>query len=201
MDKKITKWPYGHQISVRVIDEYKERLANAYTEIVGHDEKVPMNDFFYKIVDLAIDSLIIRDQLRDANAKLKQLEEKIELLENENSNSLELLEEVNQSLQESNIELSNENNSLKSENQSLKDVLKEKQIPQNTVLVELSKLEKITMDKLCENESRRVNKEITADIILKNTVFEYLTKGAIDFFPRLTNLELKEIHKRFTLNQ
>lgn len=200
------KWHYGTQISFRATDEIREVLSNAYHAITGSDEKIPMNVFMQKIIDLAVSSLVIREELQASITKVQQLETKIEDLQlisessSELSEKLEEIKELNQNISSENERLSSEIEgknlniqSLITENERLRANLSETAIPEDTVLVSFSDLENAVINRICQKESRRTNKTITPEILLKNTLIDYLIHGPRDFFPRLSEKELKNI--------
>lgn len=204
--KEQVEWHYGTQISFRVTPEIKEKLSNAYHAIAGTDSKIPLNVFMGKVVDYAVNSLIIREELQSSILRVQELETKIEDLQlvsessSELSNKLKEVQEKNEQLLNENMELSREiedkNLNLKtliSENEAFKKDLNENTIPEDTVLVSFTNLENAIISRICEKETKRVGKEITPEIILKNTLVDYLINGPRDFFPRLSMSEMKNI--------
>lgn len=204
---------YNNQISFRITDDIRQRLAENYEAISGTKNKLGMREFFEKVIEKSIDSLINSNELNEviqSNKKLLQdnenlkislqvLKEEIEEIETEKNNFFnkenELIEQVNE-LNSIIDNLKNEISILKEE-QERKDFDNFSIIKENDIIIEFTPAELAVINEICENESKRTGKIITPEFILKNTFNDFVINGARDFFPRLSKSKLSEILSKF----
>lgn len=204
---------YNNQISFRITDDIRQRLAENYEAIAGTKNKLGMREFFEKVIEKSIDSLINSNELNEvlqSNKKLLQdnenlkislqvLKEEIEEIETETNNfsdkENQLIEQVNE-LNSIIDNLKNEISTLQ-EDQDRKEFENLSFIKENEILIGFTPPELAIVNEICENESKRTGKIITPEFILKNTFNDFVINGARDFFPRLTNSKLSEILSKF----
>lgn len=201
---------YNNQISFRLAEDIRHRLAENYEAIAGTKNKLGMREFFEKVIEKSIDSLINSTELNEvmqSNKKLLQDNENLKIslevlkeeTETERNNSSDKENQLIEQINELNLIIDN----LKNENFILQENLDKKELDplfvlkENEVVIEFTEPELEVITELCKNESKRTGKNITPQFILKNTFNDFMINGARDFFPRLPESRLKEIFSRF----
>lgn len=205
---------YNHQISFRITDDIRQRLAENYEAIAGTKNKLGMREFFEKVIEKSIDSLINSTELNEvlqSNKKLLQdnenLKISLEVLKEEIEEAQSNVSEHEQNLKSEISILQNENSELTNKIEELENKLSEVEnqkeleklfeIEENQILIDFTPPELAVINTICENESKRTGKNITPEFILKNTFNDFVVNGARDFFPRLSNSKLTEILSKF----
>lgn len=201
---------YNNQISFRLADDIRKRLAENYEAIAGTKNKLGMREFFEKVIEKSIDSLINSTELNEviqSNKKLLQENENLKIslevlkeeTETERNNFSDKENQLIEQINELNLLIDN----LKNENSILQENIDKKELEslfvlkENEIVIEFTEPELEVIRELCINESKRTGKNITPQFILKNTFNDFMINGARDFFPRLPESRLKEIFSRF----
>lgn len=201
---------YNNQISFRLADDIRQRLAENYEAIAGTKNKLGMREFFEKVIEKSIDSLINSTELNEviqSNKKLLQENENLKIslevlkeeTETERNNSSDKENQLIEQINELNLLIDNLKNEISTlqEDQDRKEFENLPTIKENEIVIEFTPPELAIVNEICENESKRTGKIITPEFILKNTFNDFVINGARDFFPRLTNSKLSEILSKF----
>jgi predicted DNA-binding protein len=204
---------YNNQISFRITDDIRQRLAENYEAIAGTKNKLGMREFFEKVIEKSIDSLIDSTQLNEvlqSNKNLIQENENLKIqldtakrkvldfefetsdFSNKETQFIEQINELNSTIDNLKNEIS-----ILQENEARKELNTLFVIKENEIVIEFTEPELEVITELCKNESKRTGKNITPQFILKNTFNDFMINGARDFFPRLPESRLKEIFSRF----
>ncbi|MEI6435234.1 MAG: hypothetical protein WCP32_10345 [Bacteroidota bacterium] len=143
----------------------------------------PNTDGQKRIAELvaAIDDLTIKnDQLEKnlgfAEERIAELSSEYSALEGKQSNSELAVLTFNDTI----IAKDNEINRLQAENSSLR--ASSGAIPENAVLVDLTKLSILFIDEMCAAESVIAQKEISRSMLIKNLLFHVIKYGPFDMF-------------------
>jgi exonuclease III len=180
-------------------------INDNFEDITGDTVKLTWRKYFWALHAKAISVVKPNNSKKEDLEKIQNLEAEItrlSVLVDEKTNQLNILN-ADFNNKESEIDL------LKAQIRELSgkepltiEVTKEVQVPlqltETQKIINLTPLEKYLFDVVCAQETKRLKKEITPEIVIKNIFNLYMAYGPADFFPRpYSNSELKALNLKF----
>lgn len=163
-------------LSVRFNKSEIEKIEEIFDEISASNIELSGKDIIWKLSDVALSKVPIQHKA----------------LQGELDNAREIIKALQKDVNENILLKDEEIKFLKSElkrlqanpNIQIKEIEKvvEKSLSQNDVLIQFTDQHTEILQAICKNESIRVKKDITPDLLLKKMFVDYVKYGPMDFF-------------------